>query len=64
VVAVLGTPSPGCVSPMRTAVPAHSSPKLGELVVMVGWVPRREEDHVIAIAKGHELQAPKPDHRG
>jgi hypothetical protein len=23
----------------------------------------REEDHVIAIAKRHELQAPKPDHR-
>jgi hypothetical protein len=31
---------------------------------MVGWVPGREEDHVIAVAKRHELQAPKPDHRG
>jgi hypothetical protein len=36
-------------------VPADSSPKLGELVVVVGWVPRWEEDHVIAVAKGHEL---------
>jgi hypothetical protein len=33
-------------------------------VVTVGRVPRREEDHVIAVAKRHELQAPKPDHRG
>jgi hypothetical protein len=27
-------------------------------------VPGREEDHVVAVAKRHELQAPKPDHRG
>jgi hypothetical protein len=32
-------------------------------MVAVGWVSGREEDHVIA-AKRHELQAPKPDHRG
>jgi hypothetical protein len=37
---------------------------LGELVVTVSRVPRQEEDHVIAVAKGHELHAPKPDHRG
>jgi hypothetical protein len=41
---------------------AQRSPGLREVVVTVGWVPRREEDHVIAVAKGHELQAPKPDH--
>jgi hypothetical protein len=52
------------VSPVRTVVPAHRSPRLGELVVVVGWVPGREEDHVVAVAKGHKLQAPKPDHRG
>jgi hypothetical protein len=39
------------------------SPRLGELVVTVGRVPGREEDHVVAVAKRHELQAPKPDHR-
>jgi hypothetical protein len=33
-------------------------------VVPVGRVPRQEEDHVVAVAKRHELQAPKPDHRG
>jgi hypothetical protein len=33
-------------------------------VVPVGQVPRWEEDHVVAVAKRHELQAPKPDHRG
>jgi hypothetical protein len=55
VVAALGTPSPGCASPARTAVPAHSSPRLGELMVVVSWVPEREEDHVVAVAKGHEL---------
>jgi hypothetical protein len=37
---------------------------LGELVVTVSRVPRREEDHVIAVAKRHELQVPKLDHRG
>jgi hypothetical protein len=33
-------------------------------MVTISRVPRREEDHVVAVAKGHELQAPKPDHRG
>jgi hypothetical protein len=33
-------------------------------MVMVGWVSGRKEDQVIAVAKGHELQTPKPDHRG
>jgi hypothetical protein len=33
-------------------------------MVTVGWVSGREEDHVIAIAKRHELQAPKLDHHG
>jgi hypothetical protein len=33
-------------------------------MVAVGWLSGREEHHVIAIAKRHELQAPKPDHRG
>jgi hypothetical protein len=33
-------------------------------MVTIGWVPGREEDHVIAVAKRHELQAPKLDHRG
>jgi hypothetical protein len=41
-----------------------ASARLGELMVTVGWVARREEDHVVAVAKRHELQAPKPDHRG
>jgi hypothetical protein len=27
-------------------------------------VPGWEEDHVIVVAKRHELQAPKPDHHG
>jgi hypothetical protein len=39
-------------------------PRLGELVVPVGRVPGWEEDHVVAMAKRHELQAPKLDHRG
>jgi hypothetical protein len=33
-------------------------------MVTVGWVPGQEKDHVIAMTKRHELQAPKPDHRG
>jgi hypothetical protein len=33
-------------------------------MVIVGWVPGQEEDHVVAVVKRHELQAPKPDHRG
>jgi hypothetical protein len=64
VVATLGTSSPGCMSPVRTVVLAQRSPRLGELVVVVGWVSGREEDHVIAIAKGHELQTPRPDLHG
>jgi hypothetical protein len=64
VVAMLGTPSPGCTSLTRAMVPVQRSSWLGEVVVTVGWVSRQEEDHVIAIADGHELQAPKPDHRG
>jgi hypothetical protein len=32
-------------------------------MVAVGWV-SGQEDHVIAVAKRHELQPPKPDHRG
>jgi hypothetical protein len=43
---------------------AQGSPRLGELVVPVGRVPGREEDHVLAVAKRHELQASKPDHGG
>jgi hypothetical protein len=49
---------------MRATIPTQRSPRLGELVVAVGRVPGRKEDHVVAVAKGHELQAPKPDHRG
>jgi hypothetical protein len=48
----------------RATVPAQRSPGLGELVVLVGRVPGREEDHVIAVAKRYELQTPKLDHRG
>jgi hypothetical protein len=62
VIGMLGTLSPGCTSPARMVVPAQRSPRLGELMVMVSWVPGREEDHVVAIAKGHELQTPKLDH--
>jgi hypothetical protein len=60
----LGSPSPGSACLTRAMIPAQRSPRLGELVVTVGWMPGWEEDHVIAMAKGHELQAPKPDHRG
>jgi hypothetical protein len=31
---------------------------------VVGWVSGREEDHVVVVAKGHELQTPKPDLHG
>jgi hypothetical protein len=62
--AVLGLPLPDCTGPTRAMIPVHRSPWLGELVVTVGRVSRQEEDHVIAVAKGHELQALKPDHRG
>jgi hypothetical protein len=36
---------------------------LGEPVVVVGWVSGWEEDHVIVVTEGHELQTPKLDHR-
>jgi hypothetical protein len=45
-------------------IPVQGSPRLGELVVPIDRVPGREEDHVVAMAKRHELQTPKPDHRG
>jgi hypothetical protein len=32
-------------------------------MVVVSRLPGREEDHVVAVAKEHELQTPKPDHR-
>jgi hypothetical protein len=59
---VLGVPSPGCLSLAGMVTPAQCSPTLGEIVIAVSQVSRREEDHVIAIAKRHELQALKPDH--
>jgi hypothetical protein len=51
-------------SRLRAMVPVQCSPRLGELVIPVGRVSGREEDHVVAVAKRHELQTPKPDHRG
>jgi hypothetical protein len=60
----LGSPSPSDACLTRATIPAQCSPRLGELVVTVSRVPRREEDHVIVVAKGHELQAPKLDHHG
>jgi hypothetical protein len=51
----LGTPSPGGTCLARATIPEQRSPRLGELVVIVGRVPGREEDHVIAVAKRHEL---------
>jgi hypothetical protein len=62
--ATLGMLSPGYTSPAGTVIPAQRSPTLGELVVMVGWVSGWEEDHVVAVAKGHELQTSEPDHHG
>jgi hypothetical protein len=61
--ATLGTSLPGYSSPARMVVLTQRSPRLGELVVTVHWVSGREEDHVIAIAEGHGLQTPEPDHR-
>jgi hypothetical protein len=58
------SPSPGSSCLIRATIPTQRSPGLGELVVLVGRVPGREEDHVIVVAKRHELQTPKPDHRG
>jgi hypothetical protein len=43
---------------------AECSPRLGELVILIGRVPGWEEDHIVAITKRHELQTPEPDHRG
>jgi hypothetical protein len=51
----LGSPSPGGACLTRTTIPTQRSPRLGELVVTIGRVPRREEDHVVAVAKRHEL---------
>jgi hypothetical protein len=59
----LGMPLPGGTCLTRATVLAQRSPRLGELMVAIGWV-SRQEDHVIAVAKRHEFQAPKPDHRG
>jgi hypothetical protein len=53
--ATLGMPSLGRSSPAGTVIPAQRSPMPGELVVMVSWVSGLEEDHVIAVAKRHEL---------
>jgi hypothetical protein len=52
VVATLGMPSPGRTTPAGTVVPAQRSPRLRELIVVVGLVSGREKDHVIAVAKG------------
>jgi hypothetical protein len=60
--ATLGMSLPGCTSPVRTVIPAQRSLSLGELIVMVDWVSGWEEDHVIVVAEGHELQTPEPDH--
>jgi hypothetical protein len=61
---VLGSSSPGGACLTRATISAQGSPRLRGLVVPVGRVPGREEDHVVAVAKRHEFQAPKPDHRG
>jgi cell division inhibitor SulA len=53
--ATLGIPSPGYTSPVGTVIPAQRSLMLGELIVVVGWVSKWEEDHDIAITEGHEL---------
>jgi hypothetical protein len=47
--------SPGHSSLAETVIPVQRSPTLGELVVMVSWVSGQEEDHVVAVAKRHEL---------
>jgi hypothetical protein len=60
----LGSPLPSGACLTRAMIPAQGSPRLGELMVPVGRVPGREEDHVVAVAKRHELQTPKPDHPG
>jgi hypothetical protein len=35
----------------RVTIPVQCSPRLGELMVLIGRVPGREEDHVVAVAK-------------
>jgi hypothetical protein len=50
-----GSSSSGDSRLPRAMVLADRSPRLGELVILVGWVPGQEEDHIIAIAKRHEL---------
>jgi hypothetical protein len=59
-----GSSSSGSSRLSRATIPAECSPRLGELVILVGRVPGREEGHIVAIAKRHELQTPKPNHRG
>jgi hypothetical protein len=54
----LGSPSPGGACLTRAMIPAQCSPRLGELVVTVSRVPGREEDHVVAVAKGHDSKLP------
>jgi hypothetical protein len=48
------SPSGGSRLP-RATIPAECSLGLGELVILVDRVPGREEDHIVAIAKRHEL---------
>jgi hypothetical protein len=38
-------------------------PWLGETVVGVGVMSRREEHQILIKSKGHELKTPEPDHR-
>jgi hypothetical protein len=54
-VAVLGLPWSDCTGLTRAMIPVQCSPWLGELMVVIGRVSGREEDRVIAVAKGHEL---------
>jgi hypothetical protein len=61
---VPGSPPSGGSRLPGATVPAYYSPRLGELVILVGRVPWREQDHVVAVAERHELQTSEPDHRG
>jgi hypothetical protein len=62
--ATLDMSPPGCSSPAGTVIPAQRSPTLGELIVAIRWVSGWEEDHVIAVVEGHELQTLELDVRG
>ena len=55
----IGIPPP----PVRSATRTYRSPWLGEVVVIITRGSRWKENHVVAIAKGHEFKTPKPDHR-